>query len=289
MAIQASGAIKLSEIQTEFTGSNPISMSEYYRGLLVTANNTNVPTSGVITLSNFYNSVRQFAFTISSNLTTPQNLRTLAIAAGWDGVAPVVATNSAIISSNTTGSPALTVNGSFPAGVTLLNTGTIVGMGGAGGVGNAGGAYAGAAAILVQVALSINNSGGTIAGGGGGGGGGSAGGTGGRLGGGGGGGGGRTGLTNSSAGGGGGAPWYPGSAGGVGSFSSAGGGGSAGYPPWGGNGGAGGTWGSNGSAGLIGADPPYQTSGAGGAGGAAVSGNSNVTWVATGTRYGSLV
>ena len=32
MALQGSGAISLSQVQSEFTGANPISMSEYYRG-----------------------------------------------------------------------------------------------------------------------------------------------------------------------------------------------------------------------------------------------------------------
>ena len=32
MPLQTSGAISLSQVQTEFGGSNPISMSEYYRG-----------------------------------------------------------------------------------------------------------------------------------------------------------------------------------------------------------------------------------------------------------------
>lgn len=32
MALQGSGTISLSQVQTEFTGANPISMSEYYRG-----------------------------------------------------------------------------------------------------------------------------------------------------------------------------------------------------------------------------------------------------------------
>ena len=32
MALQTSGAISLSQVQGEFGGSNPISMSEYYRG-----------------------------------------------------------------------------------------------------------------------------------------------------------------------------------------------------------------------------------------------------------------
>jgi len=49
MALQASGTIKLSEIQTEFGGSNPISLSEYYGA------DTGVPASGTIQLAaDFY-------------------------------------------------------------------------------------------------------------------------------------------------------------------------------------------------------------------------------------------
>ena len=58
MAIQSSGAISLSDLQTEFGGSNPISLSEYYQNAspdLVTENNTNVPNTGnSIDLSDFY-------------------------------------------------------------------------------------------------------------------------------------------------------------------------------------------------------------------------------------------
>ena len=58
MALQNSGAISLQQIQDEFGGSHPISMSEYYRnGLHVYSNNGNVPTSGAIGLNNFYNGV----------------------------------------------------------------------------------------------------------------------------------------------------------------------------------------------------------------------------------------
>jgi len=57
MALQTSGTITLLDIQNEFGGSSPISLSEYYRGGAyvpnVTANN-NIPTSGQISLSNFY-------------------------------------------------------------------------------------------------------------------------------------------------------------------------------------------------------------------------------------------
>ena len=55
MALQGSGAISLSQIQTEFGGSNPISLSEYYRnGAYTTSNNTSVPTSGAIAMTTFY-------------------------------------------------------------------------------------------------------------------------------------------------------------------------------------------------------------------------------------------
>jgi len=48
-------SISLAQIQTEFGGANPIEIDEYYRnGGYVTSNNTNVPTSGTISLADFY-------------------------------------------------------------------------------------------------------------------------------------------------------------------------------------------------------------------------------------------
>lgn len=309
MALQSSGAISIANIVTEFGGTAPHSLSEYYRGGgLTTTNNTNVPTSGSISLGNFYGGVRQFAFTISSNQTNA-NLRTLAVNAGWNQSDPVAATiNSGVyISGNSTGTPALTVNGSFPGGVSLINNGFIVGMGGAGGKGgfNGGVGSGGGLALSVSSAISITNNG-TVAGGGGGGGGGKA-----VYGGdgygfatytGGGGGGGRSSnAANSGAGargdsGGSGTNFF-GSAGGSGTVSSAGGGGGGGVngPFSAGAGGAGGGWGSAGSAGGndVGLDAltiSRNTNGpfSGGSGGSAVSGNSNITWVATGTRLGAI-
>ena len=55
--LPTSGTIALSQLQTEFGGSNPIGLSEYYRGgLLVpnTAANGNIPISGTISMTNFY-------------------------------------------------------------------------------------------------------------------------------------------------------------------------------------------------------------------------------------------
>ena len=59
MAIPSSGALSLSDIQTEFGGSNPISLSEYYAGgAYVPAGTTGtygaVPSSGEISIRNFY-------------------------------------------------------------------------------------------------------------------------------------------------------------------------------------------------------------------------------------------
>ena len=57
MTLPSSGTLSLSSIQGEFGGSNPISLSEYYRnGPLVPSYpaNTGIPTSGTISINNFY-------------------------------------------------------------------------------------------------------------------------------------------------------------------------------------------------------------------------------------------
>lgn len=323
MTLPASGAISFNAINVELgvAGTTTASLGQAsYRTL------AGVP-SGAISLSNFYGKSNQFAFTISSNQTNA-NLRTLAVNAGWNQSSKVIATISGgvYISSSGTGTPGLTVNGSFPGGVELVNNGFIVGMGGAGGSGSArnsndtdvaGSAGSGGGlALSVSSAISITNNG-TVAGGGGGGGGGQGGyatvGYNGKdtirgfVGGGGGGGGRSSAAANSAggagrAGGSGNVPTYTGngSNGGAGTSAGAGGGGAGGYvsggqgyPLTAGAGGAGGGWGSSGATGggmtfsatPVGYGPgPYG----GGGGGGAVSGNGNITWVATGTRLGSI-
>ena len=53
--------ISLGQVQTEFTGTNPIGINEYYRGGgYTTENNTNVPTSGTISLAHFYSAYRAY-------------------------------------------------------------------------------------------------------------------------------------------------------------------------------------------------------------------------------------
>jgi hypothetical protein len=67
MALQSSGQISLSNIQTVFGGTNPIAISEYY------SNNVNVPTgtvgipaSGLISFSNFYGKSKALPITYSN-------------------------------------------------------------------------------------------------------------------------------------------------------------------------------------------------------------------------------
>lgn len=55
MALPGSGTISINSLVGEFGGSAPHALSEYYRdGGLVSSGNTNVPTSGALSLSDFY-------------------------------------------------------------------------------------------------------------------------------------------------------------------------------------------------------------------------------------------
>lgn len=211
--------------------------------------------------------------TISSNVANP-NIRSLALAAGWDGASAVIVNITATLINT------LQFTTSFPGGLTLnISASTRVG-----------GVTGGGAAISTTVPISINNLG-IISGGGGYGGNGQGtwsdytlpataltrswgdaglGGAG-------------QGFSNSSS-----LTIIGASSGTAGGYASAGSG-------WaqGGNGGGGGAWGSPGAAGSYGSWSGVQggewtSLSGGGAGGLAVSGNSNVTWVATGTRVGGL-
>jgi hypothetical protein len=251
--------------------------------------------------------VNEFNIIISSNQTN-LNLRSLALSSGWNEISKLIVTINAgiYISSNTTSTPALTISGAFQNGLTLINNGSVVGMGGAGNQGAPVGApggngFSGGTALSVSSGVTIDNASGVIAGGGGGGGGGGsfqdndsgygwAGG---------GGGGGQSGLTNSAAGAAGTGTYFQRSrdsaAGTAGTVSAAGSGGIGAAAPfaqyYAGAGGNGGSWGSAGSTGGS-SNPPGghtpQPPGSGGTAGAAVSGNSNITWTAFGTRLGTI-
>ena len=81
MAITSSGQIKLTDIQTEFGGSAPTALSEYYSGGANVAAGTEsgggvaIPSSGEIQLSDFY----------GSSAFSPYNITYLAVAGGASG------------------------------------------------------------------------------------------------------------------------------------------------------------------------------------------------------------
>ena len=74
MPLPASGAISLNDLQTEFGGSNPIAITEYYRGgsglVPDIPANSSVPTSGQISLSNFYNATNADYVPAAFDITT---------------------------------------------------------------------------------------------------------------------------------------------------------------------------------------------------------------------------
>lgn len=251
---------------------------------IVAAGLTQVP------VENFDGFVGAFNLNITANQPDPIDLRALAVSAGWNQSELVVATigNGVKVGSNTAATPAMSISGSFPNGVRLINNGSILGMGGKGGdtlqAGEAGGT-----ALSVSTLATVQNNG-VIAGGGGGGGAGlfwswnglnrSTPGS-----------GGASSLTQALGGGGGpnaqGLPSTDSNADGTydtpGPSNNWGWGGRASSP-----GGAGGAYGTAGQTGG-GVDGAYDNSGSpGGAAGAAVVGNGNITWEAFGTRTGPI-
>lgn len=249
-----------------------------------------------------------FNQTISAT-TTNYNLRASAVAAGWNQVEPLIANITiaagVVVGSTSTGAYAFDTGATFPAGsklsLTLGSGAYIVGMGGAGGTGGKGsdsnGAFsdnsgaggaggAGGPALRAQYYLTVTNNG--VIGGGGAGGAGGHGGYGMNpcvyvAGSGGGGGGGGAGYAGGSGGVGGAAGidyyagnnGYVGGSGGAGSVSSGGAGGSVSVPAYD-------TCGSPGYA------PTSGSAGGGLGNGAAIVGNSFITWAAAGTRLGSI-
>jgi hypothetical protein len=195
MTLPASGPITFAQLQSEYSGyggAYPIALTEYYRGGSYVRSvypdgtgsiNTNVPTSGTISMSNFYNGQGVFRLTFTVGGTSYGNfdLSSVLTSYGWNGTLPVDAT--IIIPVGVTvygfgygGAAALNVN-ALPAGsyVNITNNGTIAGYGGFGaGTAAAGGAGGVGLSISTPTTL-VNSSTGAIFGGGGGGGGGGAG------------------------------------------------------------------------------------------------------------------
>ena len=315
-------AISMTTIATEFGGTVPHSLSEYYRGgglVPNTPTNAAIPTSGTISMGNFYGSANR----ATVNLTIAANAYNYDVFANRGptyvpGSSDITVTVNPGVTVGSTSVPAyaMLVPSAFSPGdtVRIVNNGVIQGMGGAGGLGgivdnvvgtrpgNPG--SGGGNAIFVNRPTVITNNG-TVAGGGGGGGGGGASSyqanpkvafyTGG------GGGGGGAGFNGGTAGGGGPVtpnfmPVMPGFAGNAGTSPAGGAGGPR--RPFGPSGspslysGAGGTGGGRGAAGSAGETSNSNNSprpgGSGAGAGNYIVGNPFVTWPVTGTRQGGV-
>ena len=318
MALPTSGPITLTDIQTEFGGTAPTSLNEYYAGGAYVPAGTSgtygaVPSSGEISLRNFYGTSNAFIPTpFPPGNTANVDLRSYALSQGWNGNSQVQFTvdSGTTLYSTSTSTPALTISGSFPNGVVLVVNGSITGRGGntpgQSGLGAGASVFTGPSfscsiyhngapppggdggtGLYVNGVLVTITNAGTIAGGGGGGGSNffapdPA-------------------FTRYSGGGGGG-----GAGGGLGAWSGCsniwvgqyGQDATLTTPGAGGFGGPGGTGGEGGSGGALG--QPGQSGfgrtgysvfyppAAGGAAGYSVVGDATITWIATGTRLGPI-
>ncbi len=170
MALQSSGAISIANIATEFGGSQPHALNEYYRGgAHVTSNNTNVPTSGTISMSNFYSAVKQSSVTKNSN-DTNVNVHTDLFGSDFTSSIPkLLIINSGVeLGATSLSNYALYVPSGMGGTLTIQNAGTLSGAGGDGSSSGTGG-DGGTALYIASNNVTVTNTG-TIRGGGGGGG-----------------------------------------------------------------------------------------------------------------------
>ena len=78
MTMPASGPISFSQLQTEFGGTNPISINEYYTGGLYVPSKSgefvNVPSSGIVSLNQFYGKFKRCFSKIHANACTKSGI-----------------------------------------------------------------------------------------------------------------------------------------------------------------------------------------------------------------------
>ena len=157
MALQSSGAISIGNLATEFGDSTPNAMSEFYRGgSLVGTNNTNVPASGAIALSDFYDATAALVLNVTS-AASAVNILTLATAAGYNAgtdTTPIIVNISAAITGSGTNGHALrtgSLNAASNLTINVNSGGSVSGGTGANGssAGSAGGQ--GGDAVLFEI------------------------------------------------------------------------------------------------------------------------------------------
>ena len=176
-ALQSSGAISFQDIESQYNpGTNFPSraLTEFYLGgSLVRANAGNnsstnlsagVPTSGAISLNDFYGKERAFKKTYSSTATNQTGVGVFGDDFAVDYPKQIVVNSSITVGATSTANPALKIDSTGAGTITITNEGSIEGAGGAAG-------QAGGNALQVDgsVAVTLVNNGTIKAGGGGGG------------------------------------------------------------------------------------------------------------------------
>lgn len=166
MALQSSGKLTLNEIATEFGGTAPHGLKEYYDAA------SGIPSSGTISILDFYGASSVYNLEDEVTPTTINGQKTLKEITISDYISSgetfEIPSDWWIFSDNTS-NPAILVD----IACTIINNGKIIGKGGNGGSGSAGGRIGYAAGHAVSITATgvtiTNNSGAYIAGGGGGG------------------------------------------------------------------------------------------------------------------------
>lgn len=170
MPLQNSGAISLSQIAAEFNDSQPHSLSEFYAGGSAGVSSggaPNVPSSGEISLNDFYGAANQVIVTLSNS--TNQNASTLFGSSYSSAIAKTLIIPSGVeVGATSLSNYALTVPSGMGGTLNIQNAGTISGAGGDGSSSGNGG-DGGTALFIAASNVTVTNTG-TIRGGGGGGG-----------------------------------------------------------------------------------------------------------------------
>ena len=171
MPLQSSGTITLAQIGSEFNDSQPHSLSEFYVGGsagVTSGGAPNVPSSGTISMSQFYDAANQVTVTISSGATN-QNVSTLFGSNFSSAIPKVLVINSGVeLGATSLSNYALQVPSGMGGTLNIQNAGTISGAGGDGSSSGSGG-DGGTALFIASSNVTVTNTG-TIRGGGGGGG-----------------------------------------------------------------------------------------------------------------------
>lgn len=135
MAIANSGTLSLGDIQTEFGGTPPTEMEEYYRGSGVpeAPENQNVPTSGTISLSDYYGS-SNITFQLSLSFSTTEQT----ITTGTEDLQQLFSTSAAVTIPDYVNKVSVALAGGGGGGVGAMgnsggNAGGALGSGGGGG------------------------------------------------------------------------------------------------------------------------------------------------------------